>query len=128
MEEEIIQNGELTRNMNIVAENMIFYLQKKNIKEIKSVNDIICLLPKIITNIELLISSVKGQDKKDVCKGVISIVIQRLVKDEQLEQEILSFLNNNSDAVIDNFVYMANYAGKVFNKKSCFSCKKVIKK
>lgn len=125
MEETLKENNSLTLNMNLITSNMIFYLQKNKINEIKSVNDIIKILPIIISNIELLMKSTKGEDKKDVCKAVISTIIIKLVKDEDLEKQLLDFLNNNSDTVINSLVYMANFTGKIFNKKNlCFCLKK----
>jgi len=117
--DEINSIGELTRNMNEVYNNLQFYLHKRKIYEVKSVNDIIAVIPIIISNIELICKSIKGKDKKDIAKGVLSILVQKFVHDEELEKNILTFMNDSSDIVIDNLVYMANYGGKLFNKKSC---------
>lgn len=120
MEHELEIVGELTQKMNNVVSNILFLLSKKNIHDLDSINDFIGIIPLVVTNIEMIAKTLKGNDKKDICKGVLSILIQRLVKNEELERDILNLLNKNGDTLIDNFVFMGNFATKVFNKKeSC---------
>lgn len=109
-----LSEEQLSRNLDLVVNNVLFYLSKRNI-QIENITDIITLLPMVLSNIEILLKSIKGSDKKLIAKICIETVINRTVQNEDVKEATLHFLNMSVDPIIDSMIFLANNA-KIFKR------------